>query len=477
MALHNAMMSHGASSTMITPVILSGGAGKRLWPLSREARPKQFLPLFDGQSLFSLTLQRVTATPFAAPLVICNADHRFMVTEQLAGSTATILLEPCSRNTAPAIALAALATDPDALLLVLPSDHLFTDAQAFRDMVQTAVPTAEAGHLVTFGVRPHFPATGYGYIRCGEALPAGGCRVAAFVEKPDLKTAAHYLSSGDYLWNCGIFLFKASAFLAELQQYAPAVLQAATAAYAARTHDFGFIGIPSDTFATAPDISIDYAVMERTANAAVVPCATPWSDVGSWSSLTDSFAKDANGNVTRGDVELHHVRNSTVLAEEKLVVALGVDNLIVVETDDAILVAHRDQSENIKHVVESLTQQGRQHVRLHRKVHRPWGHYDAISEGDRFKVKRIQVNPGASISLQMHHHRAEHWIVVSGTARIVRGDEEFLLSENQSTFIPLGTTHRLENPGTIPLEIVEVQSGSYLGEDDIVRFQDHYGRD
>lgn len=463
-------------STMITPVILSGGAGKRLWPLSREARPKQFLPLFDDQSLFSLTLQRVTAAPFTDPVVICNADHRFMVTEQLAGRAATILLEPCSRNTAPAIALAALASDPDALLLVLPSDHLFTDTPAFHNMVQTAVPAAIAGHMVTFGVRPHFPATGYGYIQRGQALPSGGFHVAAFVEKPDLTTAARYLSSGEYFWNCGVFLFKASALLAELQQHAPAVLTAAQTAYAARSHDFGFTCIAADSFAAAPDISIDYAVMEHTANAAVIPCESPWSDVGSWSSLTDSFVKDSDGNVTRGDVVLSAVHNSTVMAEEKLVVALGVDNLIIVETDDAILVAHRDQSENIKQVVESLAQQGRTHVKSHRKVHRPWGHYDSVSEGDRFKVKRIQVNAGASISLQMHHHRAEHWIVVSGTARIIRGEEEFLLTENQSTYIPLGTTHRLENPGTIPLEIVEVQSGSYLGEDDIVRFQDHYGR-
>jgi mannose-1-phosphate guanylyltransferase/mannose-6-phosphate isomerase len=464
---------------MIVPVIMSGGAGKRLWPLSREARPKQFLPLFNGRSLFDLILERVRTSEFSDPLIVCNAEHRFMVTEQLNGHPADILLEPCSRNTAPAVAIAALSAKPDDILLVLASDHLFTDPAAFREMVCTAVPLAEAGHMVTFGVKPNFPATGYGYIKRGSSLSVPGTdayTVAAFVEKPDLATASQYITSVDYVWNCGVFLFKASAFLTELKQHAPDVLKACTEAYAQRQQDFGFTRVEQTLFATAPDISIDYAVMEKTANAAVVPCDTPWSDVGSWGSLTDSFEKDPDGNVVRGDVELHDVRNSTVFAEEKLVVALGIENLIVVETDDAILVAHRDQSENIKQAVESLARQGRSHVKLHRKVHRPWGHYDSISEGERFKVKRIQVNPGASISLQMHHHRAEHWIVVCGTARIVRGDEEFLLSENQSTYIPLGVTHRLENPGTIPLEIVEVQSGSYLGEDDIVRFQDHYGR-
>ena len=464
---------------MITPVILSGGAGKRLWPLSREARPKQFLPLFSGQSLFELTLARVAGGLFAPPMVICNSEHRFMVVEQLGKQAATIILEPCSRNTAPAIALAALAANPDDLLLVLPSDHLFTESEAFRNMVLAAAPLAAAGKMVTFGVKPVFPATGYGYIKRQQPLKLGSSEaftVEAFVEKPDSNTALAYMESGNYWWNCGVFLFRASALLDEMRQYAPDVLTACTRAFELHKTDLGFLKIDEESFSTAPDISIDYAIMEKTANAVVVPCDTPWSDVGSWSSLTDSLEKDTAGNVTRGDVELHNVHNSTVFAEEKLVVVLGLDNVIVVETDDAILVAARSESENIKKAVEALSAQERSHVKLHRKVYRPWGYYDSITEGERHKVKRIMVKPGASLSLQMHHHRAEHWIIVRGTARIVRGDDEFLLTENQSTYIPLGVTHRLENPGSIPLEMIEVQSGTYLGEDDIVRFQDHYGR-
>jgi mannose-1-phosphate guanylyltransferase/mannose-1-phosphate guanylyltransferase/mannose-6-phosphate isomerase len=462
---------------VITPVILSGGAGKRLWPLSRESHPKQFLPLFGGQSLFALTVGRVSVDGFAAPVVVCNAEHRFMATEQLAGQAATILIEPCPRNTAPAVTLAALASAPDDILLVLPSDHLFTDTPAFRAMVLGAEPLAAAGHLVTFGVNPAYPATGYGYIRKAEALPDHqGFRVERFVEKPDAATAQQYLASGEYLWNCGVFLFKASVLLDEMQRCAPEVYQACDAAYAKRKHDLGFTRVGEDAFANSPDISIDYAVMEKSAKVVVVPCHTQWSDVGSWSSLADSMEKDAQGNVARGDVLLRNSRNSTVFSEEKLVVALGVDDLIVVETDDAILVAARAESENIKQIVETLAAQNRSHVKSHRKVYRPWGYYDSIGEGDRHKVKRIMVKPGASLSLQMHHHRAEHWIVVRGTARVVRGDDEFLLSENQSTYIPLGVTHRLENPGSIDLEIIEVQSGAYLGEDDIVRFEDHYGR-
>jgi mannose-1-phosphate guanylyltransferase/mannose-6-phosphate isomerase len=388
------------------------------------------------------------------------------------------VIEPCSRNTAPAVAIAALASKPDDILLVLPSDHLFTDTSAFRAMMLGAKPLAEAGHLVTFGVQPIFPATGYGYIKRGAAIAGGsaGFHVEKFVEKPDATTAEQYLISGEYLWNCGVFMFRASALLSAMQQHAPAVLQACQQAYAAHTVDLDFIRLGSDAFAAAPDISIDYAVMEHTDKAAVVPCHTAWSDVGSWSSLAASMDQDVDGNVTRGDVVLRNTRNSTVFAEEKLVAVMGVDNLIVVETDDAILVAPQSESENIKKMVETLTEQQRSHVHSHRKVYRPWGFYDSIGEGDRHKVKRITVKPGASLSLQMHHHRAEHWIVVRGTARVVRGDDEFLLTENQSTYIPLGVTHRLENPGTIALELIEVQSGAYLGEDDIVRFNDHYGR-
>ena len=463
---------------MITPVILSGGAGKRLWPLSRESHPKQFLNLFGQQSLFSLTLGRVSGEGFAAPMVVCNAEHRFMAAEQLNGTAATVLIEPCSRNTAPAVTLAALAAAADDILLILPSDHLFTDTTAFRAMVRGAEPLAAAGHLVTFGVTPIHPATGYGYIRKSVALPgnAGGFHVAQFVEKPDAPTAQQYLDCGEYLWNCGVFMFKASVLLAEMQRAAPAVYEACTAAYNKRTVDLDFTRVGVDAFADSPDISIDYAVMEHSDKVVVVPCHTPWSDVGSWSSLADSMDKNAQGNVSRGDVMMFNTHSSTVFSEEKLVVTLGVDNLIVVETDDAILVAAREQSENIKQVVEALAAQKRSHVKSHRKVYRPWGYYDSIGEGDRHKVKRIKVKPGASLSLQMHHHRAEHWIVVRGTARVVRGDDEFLLTENQSTYIPLGVTHRLENPGSIDLEIIEVQSGAYLGEDDIVRFEDVYGR-
>jgi mannose-1-phosphate guanylyltransferase/mannose-6-phosphate isomerase len=467
---------------VITPVVLSGGAGKRLWPLSRESHPKQFLPLFGQRSLFQLTVERVQGGEFASPLVICNSEHRFMAAEQLAGASARIVIEPCSRNTAPAVTLAALAVAPDALLLVLPSDHLFTDTAAFRAMVSSAVPLAMADKMVTFGVTPAFPATGYGYIQRGAAVDGAagsasvGFAVSSFVEKPDAATAQTYIDSGEFLWNCGVFLFKASALLAEMQRWAPAVFAACSEAFVKNKPDLGFDRIDADSFAASPDISIDYAVMECTANAVVVPCDTPWSDVGSWASLTDSMSKDEAGNTARGDVLLHNVSNSTVFSEEKLVVVMGVDDLIVVETDDAILVAPRQESENIKQVVEKLAGQQRSQAKSHRKVYRPWGFYDSISEGERHKVKSIVVKPGASLSLQMHHHRAEHWIVVRGTARVVRGDEEFLLTENQSTYIPLGVTHRLENPGSIPLEIIEVQSGAYLGEDDIVRFEDHYGR-
>jgi mannose-1-phosphate guanylyltransferase/mannose-6-phosphate isomerase len=470
---------------VIIPVILSGGAGKRLWPLSRESHPKQFLPLFDGQSLFKLTLARVQAEGFAPPLVICNTEHRFMAAEQLGEVEGRvvekqIIIEPCSRNTAPAVTIAALASSPDDILLVLPSDHLFTDADAFRAMVLAARPLAEAGHLVTFGVQPVFPATGYGYIKRGNPVEisaaAHGFHVEKFVEKPDAATAQKYLVSGEYLWNCGVFMFRAATLLSAMQTHAPAVMDACKKSYAAHSVDLGFIRLDSHAFSASPDISIDYAVMEHTDKAVVVPCYTAWSDVGSWSSLADSMEKDVDGNVTRGDVVLHNTVNSTVFSEEKLVVAMGVSNLIIVETDDAILVAPQSESENIKKIVETLTEQQRSHVHSHRKVYRPWGFYDSIGEGDRHKVKRITVKPGACLSLQMHHHRAEHWIVVRGTARVVRGDEEFLLSENQSTYIPLGVTHRLENPGSIALELIEVQSGAYLGEDDIVRFDDHYGR-
>lgn len=461
---------------MITPIILSGGAGKRLWPLSRESHPKQFLPLFDGRSLFQLTLERVAASGFLPPKIICNIEHRFMAAEQLSDSC-PIIIEPCSRNTAPALAVACLTAQPDDVLLVLPSDHLFTDTEAFRQLMRAAEPTARAGHLVTFGVQPTSPATGYGYIQRGAALAdLYGFQVAQFVEKPDFNTAASYLASGEYLWNCGVFMFRAGSMLAELEQHAPAVLDNARAAVANANSDLEFFCLDSEYFARCPDISVDYAVMEHTDRAVVIPCATAWSDVGSWVTLSESLGRDNAGNVSRGDVLLHNTHNTTAISEEKLIVAMGVDDLVIVETDDAILVAPHSESENIKQVVERLHADQRPEVVAHRKVYRPWGYYDAIGEGERHKVKRIMVKPGACLSLQMHHHRAEHWIVVQGTARVVRGEESFLLTENQSTYIPLGVVHRLENPGTIALEIIEVQSGPYLGEDDIVRLEDDYGR-
>ena len=461
---------------MITPIILSGGAGKRLWPLSRESHPKQFLPLFDGQSLFQLTLNRVEAEGFNTAKIICNREHRFMALEQL-GKTAPIIIEPCSRNTAPAVAAACLTAQPDDVLLVLPSDHLFTDTDAFRRLMRSGEATARAGHLVTFGVQPSHPATGYGYIQKAESLgELAGFTVAQFVEKPNFATAANYLASGQYLWNCGVFMFQASTMLTELEAHAPDVVAAARAAVAEARNDLEFFCLDESYFAQCPDISIDYAVMERTARAVVIPCDTAWSDVGSWATLSESMGRDEQGNVSRGDAMLVNSRNTTAISEEKLIVALGVDDLVIVETDDAILVAPHSESENIKKVVEQLQREQRSEVVSHRKIYRPWGYYDAIGEGERHKVKRIVVKPGACLSLQMHHHRAEHWIVVQGTARVTRGEESFLLTENQSTYIPLGVVHRLENPGTIALEIIEVQSGPYLGEDDIVRLEDHYGR-
>ncbi len=464
---------------MITPVILSGGAGKRLWPVSRAAHPKQFLPLFSGSSLFQLTLARVSGNEFNTPLVVCSNDQRFMAREQLGDIAANIIVEPCSRNTAAAVTLAALAVEPESMLLVLPSDHLFTDTAAFRAMVIAAQPLATAGKLVTFGVRPAFAATGYGYIKRAAAVTvdaAHGYVVESFVEKPNKTTAQQYVENNDYLWNCGVFLFRASVLLKEMQQHAPAVYSACSRAYEHRITDLGFTAVSAADFAAAPDISIDYAVMERTQHAVVASCDSPWSDVGSWNSLSDNMEKDEFGNVARGNVMMHSSRNCTVFSEEKLVVTMGLDDLIVVETDDAILVAPRAQSENIKHLVEQMTQEKRPQVQSHRKVYRPWGYYDAIGEGERHKVKRIMVKPGACLSLQMHYHRAEHWIVVRGTAKVTTGETVCLLTENQSTYIPLGVTHRLENPGSMDLELIEVQTGAYLGEDDIVRFQDNYGR-
>ncbi|WP_372720953.1 mannose-1-phosphate guanylyltransferase/mannose-6-phosphate isomerase [Immundisolibacter sp.] len=470
---------------MIIPVILSGGAGTRLWPLSRELYPKQFLPLTGERSLLQQTIVRVHGLAnVAPPLVVCNEEHRFLVAEQLReiGVTgAQILLEPVGRNTAPAVALAALrlqSAGDDPLLLVLPSDHVIVDTAAFRAAVTAGSAAAAGGALVTFGVLPTRPETGYGYIRAGDPVDAKGParRVQAFVEKPDAARAAAYVASGDYLWNGGMFLFSASAYLAELERHAPAILAACRAACDGISADLDFVRVRREPFLDAPSDSIDYAVMEHTDRAVVVPLDAGWSDVGSWDALLEVQAADARGNVISGDVLAQDVDDSLIRAESRLVAALGIKNHIIVETADAVLVADRSRAQDVKRLVERLKAERRDEPLVHRQVFRPWGSYEGLVLTERFQVKRIVVKPGASLSLQMHHHRAEHWVVVKGTARVTCGAEVKLLAEDESTYIPIGTTHRLENPGRIPLEIIEVQSGSYLGEDDIVRFEDNYGR-
>lgn len=468
---------------MLTPVLLSGGIGSRLWPLSRELYPKQFLALTGEQSLLAATAQRATAIAgSAAPIVVCNDEHRFLVAEQLRQcdiDPAAILLEPVGRNTAPAVAAAALqavATDPEAVLLVMPADHVIADTERFSQAVTNGLVAAQQGKLVTFGIIPLSPETGYGYIQAGaEQLP--GCQqVAAFVEKPDRDTAQAYLNAGDYYWNSGIFLFAASSYLEEMERFAPEMLQQVQQAMAAADSDLDFIRLHKQHFSDCPSDSIDYAIMEHTDRAVVVPMACGWSDVGAWSTLWDIGAKDAEGNVASGDVLLHDTHNCYVASNSRLVATTGVENLVVVETADALLVADKDKVQDIKAIVSRLKQQQRDEVSVHTRVYRPWGSYESLVVGERFQVKRIIVNPGQRLSLQMHHHRAEHWVVVSGTAKVVRGEETLHLTEDQSTYIPLGTRHRLENPGVIPLEVIEVQTGSYLGEDDIVRFDDVYGR-
>lgn len=465
------------------PVILSGGSGTRLWPLSREAYPKQFLPLAGTDTMLQATWARVAALATGAPLVVANEDHRFMVAEQLreAGCTpAAILLEPVGRNTAPAIAVAALqatAGGEDPLLLVLPSDHVIADAAAFRAAVAQAATAATTGSLVTFGIVPTGPETGYGYIKGAAGQGAAAViKVDRFVEKPDAATAAGYVASGEYFWNSGMFLFKASRYLAELERHQPAMLAACRAAFDGARRDADFVRLDKTAFAACPADSIDYAVMEKTADAAVLPIAVGWNDVGSWSALWEVAEQDGNGNAHHGDVVALDCRDTLAWGDRRLVAMIGLQDVVVVDTDDAVLVAHKDRVQDVKTVVTRLKAAGRSEPTLHRKVYRPWGAYDSIDMGERFQVKRITVSPGAALSLQMHHHRAEHWIVVSGTAEVTRGDEVLLLSENQSTYIPLGVTHRLRNPGKVPLELIEVQSGSYLGEDDIVRFEDVYGR-
>ncbi|WEN14958.1 mannose-1-phosphate guanylyltransferase/mannose-6-phosphate isomerase [Rhodanobacter sp. AS-Z3] len=469
---------------MLIPLILSGGSGTRLWPVSRKNLPKQFLALAGKGTLFQQAIARTRQLPdVAAPIVVASEDHRFLAADQLleAGvEHASIVLEPLARNTAPAIALGALQAlqrDAEAVLLVLPADHLIGDTAAFVEAVQQALPLAAQGWLVTFGIRPDRPDTGFGYIRRAEAIDGQGFRVEQFVEKPNQPTAESYLADGGYDWNSGMFLFKASRYLEELAAHAPAMLAAVRVAYAAATVDLDFVRIDRDAFAKVPDDSIDYAVMEKTQRAAVVPVSCAWSDIGSWSALWLTGDKDADGNLCEGDTMMVDTRNSLLRSYNRhLVATVGVDDLIVVTTPDATLVAHRDAAQDVKKIVEQLKAAGRSEASLHRVVHRPWGNYDSLEAGERFQVKRIVVKPGASLSLQKHHHRAEHWIVVSGTAEVTCDEKVFLLGENQSTYIPLGSKHRLRNPGKVLLELIEVQSGSYLGEDDIVRFDDVYGR-
>ena len=465
--------------TDLQPVLLSGGSGTRLWPLSREAYPKQFLALAGDDTMVQATWRRVAPLAGAAPIVVANEDHRFLVAEQLrqAGAPrAAILLEPAGRNTAPAIAAAALqatADGADPLLLVLPSDHVVTDEAAFHGAVREAIPAAAGGALVTFGIVPGAPETGFGYI---QAEAGDGVRaVRRFVEKPDAATAARYLSEGGYYWNSGMFLFRASRYLAELGRHAPAMLAAVRAACDGAVRDGDFIRLDKAAFEACPADSIDYAVMEKTDRAMVLPVDIGWNDVGSWSALWEVSAQDGDGNAHHGDVIAVDSRNSYAWAR-RLVALVGVDDLVVVETDDAVLVAHKDKVQQVKEVVARLKAGQRSHAVLHREVHRPWGSYDSIDQDEGFQVKRIKVKPGGRLSLQSHTRRAEHWIVVRGTARVTRDNDVFELHANQSTYLPLGAKHRLENPGDEVLELIEVQSGDYLGEDDIVRYEDVYGR-
>ncbi|MDM7936676.1 MAG: mannose-1-phosphate guanylyltransferase/mannose-6-phosphate isomerase [Cyanobium sp. CZS 48M] len=486
-------MSPAAS---LVPVILCGGTGTRLWPLSRASYPKQYWPLGGSgeETLLQQTQLRLKGlNQLSAPLLICNEDHRFIVAEQMRQigvEPGAILLEPLGRNTAPAIAVAALhatSRGEDPLLLVLAADHLINDGARFRATVEAGRAAAEGGLLVTFGIVPTAPETGYGYIEAVEPLPQSppglGERaiqaptpIARFVEKPDAATAEGFLASGRFTWNSGMFLFRASAILAELERLAPEVVSCCRAAIDHDSADLDFLRLERESFANCPNVAIDVAVMERTGLGAVLPLEAGWSDVGSWSALWETGARDGDGNVLRGRVISEGSRNCYLRSEHRLVVGLGVEDLVVVETDDAVLVAHRDRAQEVKTIVNRLAASGSPEGKAHRRIYRPWGSYDGIVEGRRWQVKKIVVNPGASLSLQMHHHRAEHWVVVQGTAVVEKDGVEELVGENQSTYIPLGAKHRLSNPGKIPVEMIEVQSGPYLGEDDIVRFEDRYGR-
>ena len=477
---------------LIQPVVLSGGSGTRLWPLSREKYPKQLLPLVGDDSLLQATVRRVEGTAgleIAAPMVVCNEEYRFVIAEQLRlmGTPGAIVLEPFGRNTAPALTLAALAAmrdGSDPILLVMPSDHVILDVPAFQSVVRQGAGLAERGAIVTFGITPDSPETGYGYIQGGDEFGDGGARaIARFVEKPGLATAQVYLDDGSYYWNSGLFMMRASVWLAAIVICRGDILAACVEAWERGSIDGEFLRVDKEAFAQCPKDSIDYAVMERLAGGAdtlppgvVIPLSAGWSDVGAWDALWEVLPKNEDGNVLQGDVVMVGCHNTLAISEGRLLACLGVDDMIVVQTPDAVLVAHKSRTQEVKEIVDHLKREGRTEGLLHRKVYRPWGSYDGVDVGERFLVKRIVVKPGSCLSLQMHHHRAEHWIVVRGTAKVTRGDSTFLVSENESTFIPLGTHHRLENPGRIPLEMIEVQSGSYLGEDDIERFEDVYGR-
>jgi mannose-1-phosphate guanylyltransferase/mannose-6-phosphate isomerase len=479
------------SDSRLVPVVLSGGSGTRLWPVSREKHPKQLQPLLGGESLLQNTLRRLEGLPLGAPIVVSNQEYRFITAEQLRQlglAHWTLLLEPVGRNTAPALTAAALFATRDGadpVLLATPADHHVRNVDAFTDAVLSGLPEAERGAVVTFGIIPDRPETGYGYIetKVGAGDTATSIELLAFREKPDAVTAAEYVAGGRHFWNSGIFMLRASVWLRAIGHFAPEMLAACRAAVESANEDGDFVRLDADAFAASPADSIDYAVMEklpadRTLDipSRMVPLDVGWSDVGAWDALWQAIDRDADDNAVKGDVWLEDSHGNLVIAEHGLVACIGCEDMVVVETADAVLIAPKSRTQEVKHIVSRLKAAGRSEVDLHRKVHRPWGWYDGIDSGERFQVKRIVVRPGATLSLQMHHHRAEHWVVVRGTAKVTRGDEILLLGENESTYIPLGVKHRLENPGQIPLEIIEVQSGSYLGEDDIVRFEDNYGR-
>lgn len=463
----------------ICSVVMAGGSGSRLWPLSRAAHPKQFLTLHGENTMLQATFKRLGKLNISSSVTICNEEHRFFVAEQLReiDKLGSIILEPTGRNTAPAIALAAIAIKKeDPLMLVLAADHVIQDQTSFENSVKKAIPLAEAGKLVTFGIVPSEPNTGYGYIKKGKT-EGSGFLVDKFVEKPSSEIAKDYLASGDYLWNSGMFLIKASRYLEELEKFRPDIFNACDSSMKNVASDLDFLRMDKSIFESCPSDSIDYAVMEKTEDAVVVPMDAGWSDIGSWSSLWEIEDKDKNNNVVIGDVILHKTKNTYVRTDEKLVATIGVNDLIITDTKDAILIANKNSVQDVKEIVNQLKAEGRSEWKLHREVYRPWGMYDSIDHGDRYQVKRITVKPGEKLSVQMHHHRAEHWIVVSGRAKVTNGGKTFFLSENESTYIPVGVVHALENAENFPLEIIEVQSGKYLGEDDIVRFEDRYGRE